>query len=272
MQSHFLSSNLKLLRKRKGWSQGDLAARYEISRSAISSYELGTAEPTIQTLLRMSEDFRVSIDRLVRQDLSSVPEHRLGAIERGLDFDYEGKGLRILATTVNQKDEEQIALIPQKAKAGYTTGYSDPEYISELPQVNLPFLSKSKTYRAFQISGDSMPPIADGAFVIGSYLDDWTTIKPNTRYILVSREDGVVLKFISGDWQDDGDFILSSSNPAYPPYSFPSREVLEIWQYEIHITNDTTLSPGEIQSDTLRRIQAELEEIRQTLKKNPPIR
>ncbi|MCK7533612.1 MAG: hypothetical protein MZV63_22565 [Marinilabiliales bacterium] len=30
----------------------------------------------------------------------------------------------------------------EKAKAGYTTGYADPEFIGDLPLFNLPFLSR----------------------------------------------------------------------------------------------------------------------------------
>jgi transcriptional regulator with XRE-family HTH domain len=264
---HYLSTNLKLLRKRKGWSQGDLAARYEISRSAISSYELGTAEPNILTLLKMSEDFRVSIDRFVRQDLTKLPEHRLSAIERGVDFDYAGKGLRVLATTVDDEDNERITLVSAKAKAGYTAGYGDPEYLAELPNFRLPFLPGNKTYRAFQISGDSMPPIADGSIVIGSYVDDWNHIKEHERYIVVSKEDGVVLKFVSGNWKEDGDFVFSSSNPIYPPYTFPAREVLELWKFEAVISEKVEALEVESQSEILRKIQADLAELRAEMRR-----
>ena len=59
----------------------------------------------------------------------------------------------------DEEDRENIELIPQKASAGYLNGYADPEYIREQPRFRLPFLPSNATYRAFEISGDSMLPI-----------------------------------------------------------------------------------------------------------------
>ncbi len=58
---------------------------------------------------------------------------------------------------------------PEKAKAGYKGGFADPDYIRVLPTFQLPFLSRDKKYRTFQISGDSMLPIPDESFVTICY-------------------------------------------------------------------------------------------------------
>ena len=47
---------------------------------------------------------------------------------------------------------------------GYTRGFADPEFVKVLPVFQLPFLSRDKKYRTFQISGDSMLPIPDGSY------------------------------------------------------------------------------------------------------------
>jgi hypothetical protein len=78
-------------------------------------------------------------------------------------------------------------MVPEKAKAGYTTGYSDPEFISELPVFQFPLLSKNKKYRTFQISGDSMLPIPEGAWVTGEYVQDWSLIPSGTACIFYHR-------------------------------------------------------------------------------------
>ena len=41
---------------------------------------------------------------------------------------------------VDSKNRDNIELVPVKAKAGYTAGYNDPEFISSLPTFQLPFL------------------------------------------------------------------------------------------------------------------------------------
>lgn len=57
--------NLFVLRKNIGLTQKDLAERLGISRQAYANYESGNREPDIQTLIKLSSFFDVSIDYLV---------------------------------------------------------------------------------------------------------------------------------------------------------------------------------------------------------------
>src|SRR5665648_762449 len=82
-------------------------------------------------------------------------------LESGFDVFVKGSKLRVLTTTVDSTNTENIELVPEKAKAGYMRGFADPEFVRELPVFQLPFLSPERKYRTFQISGDSMSPIPD---------------------------------------------------------------------------------------------------------------
>jgi phage repressor protein C with HTH and peptisase S24 domain len=143
-----------------------------------------------------------------------------------------------LTSVVDQQNEEVIELIPEKARAGYVAGFSDPEFVRELPSLHLPFLSKNKKYRAFPISGDSMPPVVSGSFVVGEFVQDWTTIKNGTPCILVSKEEGIVFKFLYSHLDDNQTFLLVSSNPNFEPYSVHISEVLEIWKFVSYISSE----------------------------------
>ena len=66
----FLALNLRLLRKKFQWSQEEFANRVGLNRGNIASYENGSTEPKIYSLLKMSELFQVSIKELVFEDLS----------------------------------------------------------------------------------------------------------------------------------------------------------------------------------------------------------
>ena len=57
---------LRLIRKKKGYSQLKGAMDLNISREALSYYETGKRSPDIQMLLLLSEYFDVSIDFLIR--------------------------------------------------------------------------------------------------------------------------------------------------------------------------------------------------------------
>lgn len=60
-----LRKQIEFLRRKKGWSQAELANRLHISPSTIGMYEQGRREPPIDILVAMSKEFDVSIDYLI---------------------------------------------------------------------------------------------------------------------------------------------------------------------------------------------------------------
>ena len=56
---------LKLIRKQKNLNQLKVALDLNISREALSHYENGKREPSLNTLLAMSKYFNVSINYLI---------------------------------------------------------------------------------------------------------------------------------------------------------------------------------------------------------------
>ncbi|MCU0369983.1 MAG: helix-turn-helix domain-containing protein, partial [Bacteroidales bacterium] len=165
----YFSTNIKLLRKRLGRTQDDIAFSLDMKRSTLSGYENGVSEPGMEALVAFSRHFRISIDTLVKEDLSKLAESELSQLERGYDVFITGSKLRVLATTVNSENEENVEMVGEKAKAGYRSGFADPEFIRVLPVFQLPFLSKDRKYRAFQVNGDSMLPIPDKSWVIAEF-------------------------------------------------------------------------------------------------------
>ena len=144
----------------------------------------------------------------------------------------------MLVTTVDKENRENIELVAEKAKAGYTTGYADPEYIGELPVFRLPFLSDRRKYRTFQLKGDSMLPIPDGSWVTGEFLQDWNEIKSGNAYIVFTINDGIVFKIIENRLMTDGRLVLYSLNPVYEPYEVSINEVKEIWKFVNYISEE----------------------------------
>jgi len=234
----YFTSNIKILRKRKGRTQDEVAFALNLKRSTLSGYENGVAQPGIDVLISFSGYFNVSIDTLLKLDLSELSESQLGELERGYDAYIKGSNLRVLTTTVNARNTENIELVPEKAKAGYTTGYADPEYIGELPVFTLPFLSDKKKYRTFQLKGDSMLPIPDGSWVTGEFLQDWMNIVSGNAYIVFTVNDGIVFKIVENNIRSDAKLVLYSLNPLYEPYEVHINEVKEIWKFVNYISNE----------------------------------
>lgn len=233
---HF-AKNIKFLRKRKGRTQDDVASALGLKRSTLSGYENSVAGPGIDLLVLFSNYFSIAVDTLLKVDIGSLTESQLGQLERGFDAYLGGSDLRVLATTVDNSNNENIEIVPEKAKAGYMSGYADPEFISELPVFNLPFLSRSKKYRAFQLQGDSMLPIPDGAYVTAEYLQDWFTVLDGHAYIVFTMDDGIMFKIVENRIREEGKLVLYSLNPIYEPYSVRISEVREIWKFVNYISS-----------------------------------
>lgn len=235
-----------------GRTQDDIAFALKIKRSTLSGYENSVAQPGLETIIAFSNYFNIAIDTLLKVDLSKLPESQLNQLEKGFDVFIRGSSLRVLATTVGNDNDENIELVSQKAKAGYTSGFADPEYISVLPAFRLPFLSKQKKYRTFQIDGDSMLPIPDGSWVTGVFVQDWSTVRDKDAYIILTIEEGVVFKVAENKIKEDGKLVLHSLNPMYKPYDIPVKDIREIWQFVHYISSDL---PSNNQSDTTRLAQ-----------------
>jgi transcriptional regulator with XRE-family HTH domain len=63
MQFH---ERLYEVRKRSGMTQNDLADRLNVSRQAVSRWEMGTAKPDFENLIAISDLFGISIDYLLK--------------------------------------------------------------------------------------------------------------------------------------------------------------------------------------------------------------
>jgi transcriptional regulator with XRE-family HTH domain len=237
-QSYF-SGNLKFLRERKAQSQEKLSTALGITRSQLSAYEKGqTRNPTLNMMMVVSEYFKISLDVLIKVDLTKVQELRIREYESRSDKDIAGKELRVIVTTVNVNNKPNIEHVPVKAKAGYLAGYGDTEYIGKLPVFTLPNLPKDRKFRSFPSEGDSMYPFPENAIVVGEYVDDWNTLTSGIPCIVVTKTEGIVFKLVSNRIKEQRTLHLASLNPIYEPYSVGVNDVCEVWKYRCYISND----------------------------------
>ena len=102
--------NLKLLRAEKNISQQQLADVVGVSQQSINKYENHSVEPDIDTLIRISDFFSVSVDFLIgRTDVRIIPsnmtEYSLTNKEKDVIDGYRN---------ANQKDREIIDFITNR--------------------------------------------------------------------------------------------------------------------------------------------------------------
>lgn len=248
------SDNIRFLRIQKNISQEKLATALLIARARYVKYESGTSEAPYDILKRISKFYHVSIDLLLNVDLRKIDMDGLLKLE---------DNRILLPITIDTGGENTIEIIPQKAKAGYLNGYSDPEFIEGLQQISLPFLKNGK-FRAFPVSGDSMPPHRDGSFIIGKYVETLGEVRDGRTYILLTKNEGIVYKRLNKNGKNS--LVLSSDNSFYEPYSVRASDVLEIWEYACSIaTNEfepDSLEPQNIR-DMFNSLRNEIKALKQ---------
>jgi transcriptional regulator with XRE-family HTH domain len=264
-----IGNNLKLLRKRVRRSQEEVAQDLGLTRSTYSGYENGVAQPSLEVLVSFSDYFKVSIDDLVRKDFETYSDSDWNRLDQGLMTDVKGQRLRVLTTVVSEDNEELIELVPLKASAGYVSGYADPDYLKVLPTFHLPFLSKSKKYRSFPIKGDSMPPVVEGSFVVGEFVQNWMTIRSGTPCIVVTKDEGIVFKVAHNLLETNQSFQLCSTNTFYKPYLVHANDILEIWKFVNYISPELPeVRPDDSSlAKSLQDLQKDVHELKESLRK-----
>ena len=259
-QNSYLTSNLKLLRERQKKSQEDIASALGVKRSKYNSYENGVAlNPPIDVLRSFTKYFKISADSLLWVNLKRLSELQLRNLEAGNDEYIMGTQIRVLATTLDAKNRENIEIVPIKAKAGYSAGYSNPEFIQSLETFHFPVLSSNKKFRMFQIEGDSMLPIPDKSFVIAAFVQDWRDIKNGQACIVLTKEEGIIFKELTNNIKKDRSFKMHSMNPLFKDYVVKASEINEIWVFHNYIS--TQIPQIESNLETLSRTLSEIKSV-----------
>ena len=217
------NKNLKYLRKLRGWTQEEFAQKLRIKRSLLGAYEEERAEPRIDILEVVADMFKLTLDDLLRKDVSDTKTNYLAK--------------RRAQKLANGRTD--IPFVPIKAAAGYLAGYGDPEFIDELNTFTLPMLAGGD-YRAFEIVGDSMMPTPSGSVIVGERVQTLDDVKSNQTYIVVSKTDGIVYKRIMKNNKQKNKMTLVSDNPSYQPYTVNSDDIIEVWQAQMIISRANT--------------------------------
>ncbi len=261
---NFFSSNVKLLRKRKKRTQNDVAVILGVKRTTVNALENSISQPTVNHLQSFSKYFGIAIDTLINIDLRKLSENQFTDLQNGFDVFIRGTNLRVIATTVDTANNDNIEFVNEKAKAGYVTSFADPEYIGKLPVFQLPFLSKEKKYRAFTIEGDSMLPIPSASVVIGEFVQDFHSIKTNEGCIIVTRDEGIVFKLVENNIAENNSLRLISLNTDFEPYDIVISEVKEAWRFVCYLNTGIPESEPDMQKlmNSVNDMKLEIQKIK----------
>lgn len=269
-----LAQRIKIIRKELGLNQTEFAQKIGITQTSLSQIEGEKNGISYDVYKAIVNEFNVDptwlmdgLGEMFRSDLDSARSDKYSARSdkdsnsgAALSSRAESRDKRSvlpLVVQISNDQEENIVMVDKKAAAGYLQNQQDPEYIAKLPSFRLPGYY-GKTFRAFEIMGDSMlPGIVPGDMIVGSYVESLTDIHIGSVYIVVLTDGSIVAKRVTARVNDF--FELTSDNAAvYAPYSVKASDIAQIWKAESRITKDFS-APDEEESDPEARRLSTLE-------------
>ena len=292
----FFSNNLISLRKNKGITQTDAAIALGLKRNTISNYETGHSEPDIDTILRIASYFDISTDNLLKTDVSKLdlsqkseqtevaqkldlkpdlkPDLFVKKQENQVKQEYPSPSSVFVmpkVTTVDSAGDDNMVLVTVKARAGYLSGYGDPAHVGKLEAFKIPGF-RVGCFRMFEVEGLSMhPTFNDGDILITRSLETLADIREDRIHVVVTRNDGIVVKRVLNRVQTDGKLILKSDNKKdkaqYPNLVISPDDILEIW-YTIGYMSRIMPQPTAMYEKMLD-IEARLTLLEHSTKKKP---
>jgi transcriptional regulator with XRE-family HTH domain len=143
-----IGKNIKKIRGVKSLNQSDFADLFKLKRASIGAYEEGRAEPKLSTILEIANYFGISIDDLLKKDLSVNDLYHFDIFRKDLikDAKHNLRPTKLPPTLVS------IPFISADLRIDY---FADRESLPRLPQITLPLL-KGLEYRAFELVDNSM--------------------------------------------------------------------------------------------------------------------
>lgn len=223
----YFSKNIVFLKTSKKLKQKYLAKKLNIKPQTYHYYEKGNTTPTYENLIELSKIFEVSIDDLLTKDLSNSSS--ISKIKK--------KEQQIITLYSDKKESFSNPIVPIKARAAYFSDFfqDDKTYIK---YIELPFFESFEQKRTFEVEGDSMiPKFQVGDYVVCKAMDNPTNLKSNRHYVVISRQEGILLKKIINDTVRKHFLLLSENNTQYPPILRHWSEIDEIWEVVYRITN-----------------------------------
>jgi len=171
-----------------------------------------------------------------------------------------------LVISANAQGEENVILVPHYAQAGYLDGYGDPEYLEMLPSYRLPLLNNG-TFRMFEVKGHSMTPtLHDSSIAVGEWCENFTDIQDDQIYIVVTKDDGIVIKRLLNRIDKYGNLYLKSDNRSeYPSYTIKPEDVVELWKLKTAFVFNFS-NPADLY-DRVTDLESEMMQLRAVLVK-----
>ncbi|GEL78153.1 helix-turn-helix transcriptional regulator [Tenuibacillus multivorans] len=94
-----MATNIRFFREQMNWTQQQLANKLNVSRSVITKWENESAVPDLDTLIKISDLFSLSLDQLVGRNLTD--EFLLKEFKKVYSLDLEDHGDQLIIAIID---------------------------------------------------------------------------------------------------------------------------------------------------------------------------
>ena len=287
-----INQNIKVLRKRMGFTQEKFAEVLGVKRSLIGAYEENRAIPPAENLNKLSELFRVSLDQLLNYSFERDTNGKLNdlfpndqkqpqvdkSIEKDLkDFEnpiflderanITSKFNKIdLFSNLNENQQannsienSKIRYINRQLFGLYLKDNLNQDYFLDLPCLFLPFLPKGYL-RAFDAPSDF--PLQDSILIV-ERVDNYELLKDGENHLIISKNLGFLYRRVYNQLNIKGGFLLSSDKSGIVSSEISKEDVIEIWVCKSFISKNMPLPtvPFESLLEKVSALNSELQNI-----------
>lgn len=230
------AENLKDYRKNKGITQRDLADIIGTNNTTLSNWEKGISKPDIDTIIKISNYFGISIDDLIfsaEEKKGKVKGKVNGNLLNKIEENTESHAVLRKELYQDEQNKELLALqaergiplIPDYAFAGFAPGNDIQILELNCEKYVIPHFKGADGL--IHVKGSSMyPKYNSGDIVAFKKLSMGTFFQWNKVYI-IDTEQGLLIKRVQQ--ADDGEhIILVSDNPNYKPFPLPLTDIYSL--------------------------------------------
>ncbi len=251
-----INQNIKVLRKRMGFTQEKFAEVLGLKRSLIGAYEENRAIPPAENLNKLAELFGVSLDQLLNYSFERDSIGRLNELfpndlkplqtDKTLGNDLKSfenssflgdkanstfNKIDLFSTlTENQQasnsiENSKIRYINRQLFGLYLKNNLNQDFFIDLPCLSLPFLPKGYL-RAFDAPSDF--PMNDSILIV-ERVDNFELLKEGENHLVISKNLGFLYRRVYNQLNIKGVFLLSSDKSGIASSEISKEDVIEIW-------------------------------------------
>jgi len=206
-----IGKNIRKIRGVKGMNQTQFAELFKLSRASIGAYEEGRAEPKISTLMEIANYFSISLDKLLKKELTVNELYHFDIFSDQTDSPKQ------VGSKTNGALELPI-LIPVRFTE-YIQNLGNQDFVDALPSISgHPMIFRGE--QLFEAPTDSSAGWKEGDILICSKRQN---IKSNAEFSGIAVTDNAIA---FGNFELKGKSLIHTNMDS----KFKLAEVKEFWK------------------------------------------